>query len=73
MNNKSESLKEKLKQALNSTAKVISDDFYTKDNEEQNKSSKKFDFFNIGVAKVSFEKYYGFFCNFWTSAKKKLL
>ena len=26
-NNKSENLKEKLKQALNSTAKVISDDF----------------------------------------------
>ena len=26
-NNKSESLKEKFKQALNSTAKVISDDF----------------------------------------------
>ena len=45
--NKSNNLKEKLKQALNSTAKVISDDFYTKDNEEQNKSSKKFDFFNL--------------------------
>ena len=27
MNNKSESLKEKLKQALSSTARVISDDF----------------------------------------------
>ena len=45
--NKSNNLKEKLKQALNSTAKVISDDFYTKDYEEQNKSSKKFDFFNL--------------------------
>ena len=45
--NKSNNLKEKLKQALNSTAKVISDDFYTKDNDEQNKSSKKFDFFNL--------------------------
>ena len=45
--NKSNNLKEKLKQALNSTAKVISDDFYTKNDEEQNKSSKKFDFFNL--------------------------
>ena len=46
-NNKSESLKEKLKQALNSTAKVISDDFKIKDNLEKNQSSKKFDFFNL--------------------------
>ena len=46
-NNKSESLKEKLKQALNSTAKVISDDFKITDNLEKNQSSKKFDFFNL--------------------------
>ena len=46
-NNKSESLKEKLKQALNSTAKVISDDLNIKDNLEKNQSSKKFDFFNL--------------------------
>ena len=47
MNNKSEELKEKLRQALNSTARVISGDFETKDNFDQNKSSKKFDFFNL--------------------------
>ena len=46
-NNKSENLKEKLKQALNSTAKVISDDFKITDNLEKNQSSKKFDFFNL--------------------------
>ncbi len=46
-NNKSESLKEKLKQALNSTAKVISDDFNVKDDLDKNQSSKKFDFFNL--------------------------
>jgi len=46
-NNKSDSLKEKLKQALTSTARVISDDLNLKDNLDQNKSSKKFDFFNL--------------------------
>jgi len=45
--NKNTNLKEKLNQALNSTAKVISDDFYIKEHQEQNKSSKKFDFFNL--------------------------
>ncbi len=47
MNTKSEELKEKLRQALNSTAKVISDDFEIKENLDQNKSSKEFDFFNL--------------------------
>ena len=47
MNNKSDNLKEKLKQALTSTARVISDDFNIKENLEHNKSSKKFDFFNL--------------------------
>ena len=47
MNNKSDNLKEKLKQALSSTAKVISDDFKIKDNSEKNKSSKEFGFFDI--------------------------
>jgi len=46
-NNKSDILKEKLKQALTSTARVISDDLNLKDSSNQNKSSKKFDFFNL--------------------------
>jgi len=46
-NNKSEEFKEKLKQALTSTARVISDDLDLKDDSKQNKSSKKFDFFNL--------------------------
>ncbi len=46
-NNKSENLKEKLKHALNSTARVISDDFDIKESSEKNKSSKKFEFFNL--------------------------
>ena len=45
--NKTENLKEKIKQALNSTAKVISDDLQIKSNPENNKSSKKFDFFDL--------------------------
>ena len=45
--NKSENLKEKLKQALTSTARAISDDLNVKENLENNKSSKKFDFFNL--------------------------
>ena len=45
--NKSDNLKEKLKQALTSTARVISDDLNVKENLESNKSSKKFDFFNL--------------------------
>ena len=47
MNNKSENLKEKLKQALSSTAKVISGDFNIKGDSEKDQSSKKFDFFDI--------------------------
>ncbi len=45
-NNKDNNFKGKLKQALTSTARVISDDFEIKDNSE-NKSSEKFDFFNL--------------------------
>ena len=41
MDNKDTNLKEKLKQALTSTAKAISDDYEIKANTEQNKSSKK--------------------------------
>ena len=44
---KTDNLKEKLKQALTSTARVISDDLNVKENLENNKSSKKFDFFNL--------------------------
>ena len=47
MSNKDSDLKEKLKQALASTFRVISDDFGFKDDLEKNKSSKKFDFFEI--------------------------
>ena len=49
MNNKINdlNLKEKLKQALESTARVISDDFNSKNEKEVNKSSKKFDFFEL--------------------------
>ena len=49
MNNtsKENNLKEKLKQALASTERVLSDDFTNKENNDQNKSSKKFDFFNL--------------------------
>ncbi len=47
MNNKDVNLKEKLKQALTSTAKVISDDFKIDNNLDQNKDSKKFDFFDL--------------------------
>ena len=46
-NNRNDILKEKLNQALNSTAKVISGDFNYEENIEKNKSSKKFDFFNL--------------------------
>ena len=45
--NKSANLKEKLKQALTSTFKVISNDFSLKNLPEENKSSKKFDFFEL--------------------------
>jgi len=44
---KNDNLKEKLKQALNSTAKVISDDLEVKHDYENNKSSKKFNFFDL--------------------------
>ena len=47
MNNKDTNLKDKLKQALESTARVISDDLKIKDKSQENKSSKKFDFFEI--------------------------
>ncbi len=47
MNNKDSNLKEKLKQALSSTARVISDDFKITDEIVENKSSKKSDFFDI--------------------------
>ena len=46
-NNKNENFKEKLKQALSSTARVISDDLVLKEELSHNKSSKKFEFFNL--------------------------
>ncbi len=45
--NKDANILEKLKQALTSTAKVISRDINLKDNINENKSSKKLDFFQL--------------------------
>ena len=45
MNNKEDNFKEKFRQALISTAKVISDDFKLNINLKKNLSSKNFDFF----------------------------
>ena len=47
MNNKNANLKEKLKQALTSTIKVISEDFEPTQNLEQNENSKKIELFEI--------------------------
>ena len=44
-NNKLSNFKEKIKQALSSTARVISDDINYIDNVNENKSSKKIRFF----------------------------
>ena len=44
---KDENIKEKFRQALNSTIKVISDDFGKGDKFNKNLSSKNFDFFNL--------------------------
>ncbi len=46
-NNKVDYLKEKLKQALTSTFKVISDDFNITDKIERNKKSDKYDFYEF--------------------------
>jgi len=45
--NKSEILKEKLKQALNSTARAISDELINKSNQKDINENKKLDFLNI--------------------------
>ncbi len=47
MSNKETNLKEKLKQALTSTIKVISDDLEIKKSDKDIKSSNKFDFFEL--------------------------
>ena len=47
MNNKSETLKEKLKQALSSTARVISEDFDNVISKNKDKNSDNFSFFEI--------------------------
>ena len=47
MSTKETNLKEKFKQALESTARVISDDLKPKEKPKNNKSSNKFDFFEI--------------------------
>ncbi len=47
MNSKTESLKEKLKQALSSTARVISDKFDVKPNLDNKKDQEKFEFFEL--------------------------
>ncbi len=46
-NDKSANIKEKLRQALTSTFKVISDDLKSYDKDQKNKSSTKFDFFDL--------------------------
>ncbi len=46
-NNKEANLKEKLRQALTSTIKVISDDLKLSENIKENKSSKNFEFFQF--------------------------
>ena len=48
MTDKETNLKEKFKQALESTARVISDDLKIKKKSKDNKISDKFDFFDIG-------------------------
>ena len=45
--NKNEILKEKLKQALTSTARAISDDFKNRDKPDKNEKSKLFDNFDL--------------------------
>ena len=47
MTNKGTNFKEKLKQALSSTIRVISNDIEIKKKHEENKSSNKFDFFEL--------------------------
>ena len=47
MSDKGISLKEKLRQALASTVKVMSDDLKIKEKLEENKSSNKFNFFEL--------------------------
>ena len=47
MSEKETNLKEKLRQALSSTVRVISDDFEIKKRTDENKSSNKFDFFEL--------------------------
>ena len=47
MSDKRSNLKEKLKQALSSTIRVISDDLGLKKSLDKNKSSNKFDFFEL--------------------------
>ena len=47
MSNKETNLKEKFRQALASTIRVISEDLKTNQKEEKNKSSNKFDFFEL--------------------------
>ena len=47
MSNKESDLKEKLRQALSSTVKVISDDLLVNKNEKNNKNSEKFDFLEL--------------------------
>ena len=47
MSNKDSSFKEKFKQALSSTVKVISDDLNIKKEHKENSSSKKFESFEL--------------------------
>ncbi len=76
-NNKLTDLKEKLKQALISTFKVIADDFHQIDKNDKNKNSHKYDFLDldnlnskadfipgIHIRVKFFDKCFEFFLNF---------
>ena len=53
-NNKAENLREKLKQALTSTARVISDDIHLKNIDEKNKKDLNFvDIENLNSKEIS--------------------
>ncbi len=55
MSDKETDLKEKFRQALTSTIRVISDDFELKKNEKDSKKSSKYDFFELENLKNKFD------------------
>ena len=57
MSDKETNLKEKLRQALASTIRVISDDLEIKQKNKDNKSSNKFDFFELDNLNSKIDEY----------------